>query len=70
MAQWKKDIRNLSRDFCIKDAIYKRIMGETEILANEIKRGHATVPSYYKGDGDKYLYDKAYQKLRPYIFAI
>lgn len=70
MAEWKKQIRTLSRDFCIADKTYKKIIGEAEFLANEIKRGYVTIPAYYKGDRDKYLYDKAYQKLRPYIFAI
>lgn len=64
MAEWKREVRELARGFCIP----------REIIANVIKRVEAEclkreVPSFYKGNRNSFLYDNAQRKIRDLILA-
>ena len=45
MAEWKREIRKLCRDFCLSKEIYNKIIKETENNKREI-------PYFYKGNQD------------------
>lgn len=63
MAEWKKEIRTLCKDFCIPTEIYARIIRQTE---NNIRE----IPYFYKGNQDAYNYDTAYAHIKPYILGM
>lgn len=63
MAEWKKEIRTLCKDFCIPTEIYNKIIKETENNKRE-------VPYFYKGNQDAYNYDTAYAHIKPYILGL
>ena len=54
MAEWKKEARRLAKDFCLSKLEIKMIFARVERL-------YATkeMPSYYKGNRNEFLYDKA-----------
>lgn len=61
MAEWKKEIRTLCKDFCIPTEIYARIIRQTENNKREM-------PGFYTSEND-YKYDTAYAQLKSYILA-
>lgn len=63
MANWKKEIRKLCRDFCLSKEIYNKIVKETENNKKE-------PPQFYNGNTDDYKYDTAYAHIKPYILEI
>ena len=64
MAEWKKEIRRLAKDFCLSKLEIKRVFWKVEEL-------YATkeMPSYYKGDRNEFLYDKAQREIVNKIYA-
>lgn len=62
MANWKKEIRNLCRDFCISKEIYNKVIKQAE---NKKK-----IPKFYNGNVDNYKYDTAYAHIKPYILGM
>lgn len=58
MADWKKEIRKLAKDFLLDKEIYYNAVEE------------ALKPRFYKGDEEKFRYDYAYRKIKPYIMAV
>lgn len=63
MAEWKREIRKLCKDFCIPTEIYAKIIRQTENNKREI-------PYFYKGNQDEYNYDTAYAHIKPYILGL
>ena len=64
MAEWKKEIRKLARDFYISREDILKIF-----RAIESAYGNTQVPSYYKGNRDEFLYDKAQKEVMSRVFA-
>lgn len=62
MAEWKKEIRKLCKDFCLSKEIYNKIIRETENNKREM-------PGFYKNEND-YKYDTAYAQIKPYLLAL
>lgn len=63
MAEWKREIKRLCKDFGITKEIYNKIIKETENNKREI-------PCFYKGNQDEYNYDTAYAYIKPYILGM
>ena len=51
MATWKKEIRQLCRDFLVPMAIYESIVRKTEERCRQ-----NPMPNYYNGNKDDYCY--------------
>lgn len=64
MAEWKKEIRRLAKDFCLSKYEIQRIFWRVEELYAQRK-----TPSYYKGDRNEFLYDKAQSEIMSRIYA-
>ena len=64
MAEWKNEIRKLAIDFCINRQEVLRIFRVVED-----KYGDIAVPSFYKGDRNEFLYDKAQREMMNRIYA-
>ncbi len=64
MAEWKKEIRELGRGFCIPREIVARIIKKIE--ADNSKRD---MPEFYNGNRNDFLYDNAQREIRSIIFA-
>ena len=61
MADWKKEIRKLAKDFLI----------DMEIYHSAVKEASETpVPRFYNGNEEKFRYDYAYRKIKSYIMAV
>ncbi len=64
MPEWKIAIKDLAKDFCLSQVKVNRILKKTEQEC--AKR---TIPSYYKGNRDEYLYDNAHKELMAILYA-
>lgn len=64
MAEWKKEARRLARDFCISKYEIQRVFRRIEGLYLQRE-----IPSYYKGNRDEFLYDKAQREIINIAFA-
>lgn len=64
MAEWKKEIRRLARDFCISRLEIQRIFYKVEEVYSKRE-----VPPYYKGNKNEFLYDKAQREIMDRIYA-
>lgn len=64
MAEWKKDIRELAKGFCVPKEVISEIIKRTE-------REHSKrdMPSFYRGNRNNFLYDNAQRAIRNIIFA-
>lgn len=56
---WKKEFKELCKDFCISNTIYKNLAAQTEQ-----RYKNAATPGFYKGDREAFLYDRATADLR------
>ena len=63
MAEWKKEIKRLCKDFGLTKETCKKIISETENNPKE-------PPRFYKGNVDSYNYDVAYAHVKPYILGL
>lgn len=61
MAEWKKELRKLTKDFGLTPIIYKVVVDATVKQCKGKEK-----PPYYKTMED-YMYDIAQRKLRTYI---
>ena len=61
MADWKKELRKLTKDFLLDKEIYYNAVEEASKIP---------VPRFYKGDEEKFRYDYAYRTIKPYIMAV
>ena len=58
MAEWKKEIRKLAKDFCLSKCEIKRIFWRVEELYSQTE-----LPLCYKGNRNEFLYDKAQKEV-------
>ena len=64
MAEWKKDIRRLAKDFCLSKYEIQRIFRVVEELYAQRE-----MPLCYKGNRNEFLYDKAQREMMRIVFA-
>ena len=64
MAEWKKEIRRLAIDFYISREETLKIF-----KAVENTYGEREIPSYYKGNRNEFLYDKAQREIMSRVYA-
>ena len=64
MAEWKKEARRLAKDFYISKYEIKRIFAKVEKLYVQRE-----MPSYYKGNRNEFLYDKAQREIMNRVYA-
>ena len=64
MAEWKKELRRLAKDFYLSKYEIQRIFRKVEELYSQKE-----IPSYYKGDRNEFLYDKAQVEIMNKIYA-
>ena len=64
MAEWKKEIRRLAKDFYIPKYEIQRIFKKVEELYAQRE-----MPAYYKGNRNEFLYDKAQREIADRIYA-
>lgn len=64
MAEWKKEVRRLAKDFYISKLEMQRIFRRVEELYAERE-----MPSFYKGNRNEFLYDKAQREIMNIVCA-
>lgn len=64
MAEWKREARRLARDFYISKCEIQRIFAKVEELYS-----HKEMPSFYKGNRNEFLYDKAQVEIMNRVYA-
>lgn len=64
MAEWKKEIRRLAIDFYISREETLKIF-----RAVESSYGKTEMPSFYKGNRNEFLYDKAQKEIMSRVYA-
>ena len=64
MAEWKKDARRLAKDFYLSKWEIQRIFWKVEELYAQRE-----MPSYYKGNRNEFLYDKAQREIMRRVCA-
>ena len=64
MAEWKKEIRRLAKDFCLSKYEIQRIFYRVEEMYSRME-----MPSCYKGNRNEFLYDKAQREVVDRVFA-
>ena len=64
MAEWKREARRLARDFYIPKLEMQRIFRRVEELYAERE-----MPSFYKGNRNEFLYDKAQREIMSIVCA-
>lgn len=64
MAEWKKEIRRLAKDFYISKLEIQRVFTKVEELY-----GKREMPDFYKGDRNEFLYDKAQKEIMRRVYA-
>ena len=64
MAEWKRDIRILARDFYFSKCEIQRILKNVEKLYSK-----EDMPLYYKGNRNEFLYDKAQKEIMKIVLA-
>ena len=66
MAEWKLSIKNLAEDFFISQTRVNKILKRVE---EEYEQREREIPSFYKGNQDEFLYDKAQREIMKIAFA-
>lgn len=64
MAEWKKEARRLAKDFYLSKLEIQRIFWKVEELYAQRE-----MPSYYKGNRNDFLYDKAQSEIMNRVYA-
>lgn len=64
MAEWKREIRELAKGFCVPKEIISQVIKKTE--KEHSKR---EMPSFYNGNRNDFLYDNARREIRSLIIA-
>lgn len=64
MAEWKREIRELAKGFCIPKETIKSVI-------KRVERGciEREMPSFYKGNRNDFLYDNARREIMKEILA-
>lgn len=66
MAEWKVEIKRLAEDFCISQVKVNRVLKRVESMYEQEER---EIPSFYKGNRDEFLYDKAQKEIMSLVYA-
>ena len=64
MAEWKKEVRKLAKDFYISKKEIQRIFRRVEVMYSQRE-----IPAFYKGNRNEYLYDKAQREIMNRVYA-
>lgn len=64
MAEWKKEARRLAKDFYLSKHEIQRIFFKVEELY-----ARKEMPSFYKGNRNEFLYDKAQVEIMNRVYA-
>jgi hypothetical protein len=64
MAEWKKEIRRIAKEFCLSKYQIQRIFAKVENMYAQRE-----MPSCYKGNRNEFLYDKAQREMMDILFA-
>lgn len=64
MAEWKREARRLARDFYLSKYEIQRIFARVEELYSRKE-----MPSFYKGNRNEFLYDKAQKEIMSRVYA-
>lgn len=64
MAEWKKEIRRLAKDFCLSKCEIQGIFRRVEYLYSKRE-----MPSCYKGNRNEFLYDKAQSEVMSRLYC-
>ena len=66
MAEWKKEIKELARGFCLSQVIVNRLIKRFENMYEQRER---EIPDFYKGNREEFLYDKVQSEIMNIVFA-
>ena len=66
MAEWKLSIKRLADDFCISQVKVNKLLKQIE---SKYLLREREIPSYYKGNKNEFLYDKAQSEMMKLIYA-
>ena len=64
MAEWKREIRELAKGFCIPRETIKSVIKKVENKSSERE-----MPSFYKGNRNNFLYDNARREIMSIVLA-
>lgn len=64
MPEWKKEIKRIAEDFCTSQVKINKILKYVEEEYSQ-----RSIPNYYKGNKDEYLYDVAQKEMMKLIFT-
>lgn len=64
MAEWKLNIKKLAEDFYFSQVKVNRIIKRIESMYSQRE-----IPSWYKGNRNEFLYDKAQSEIMIKLFA-
>lgn len=64
MAEWKREIRELAKGFCVPKEVISQVIKKTE--KEHSKR---EMPAFYNGNRNDFLYDNARREIRSLIIA-
>ena len=64
MAEWKKEARRLAKDFYLTKEEIRMIFARVEKLYSKKE-----MPSFYKGNRNEFLYDKAQTEIINRVYA-
>lgn len=64
MADWKLKIKALAEDFCLSQIKINRVLKRVEDMYEQRE-----TPSFYKGNRNQFLYDKAQREMMSLIYA-
>lgn len=64
MAEWKKEARRLAKDFLLPKCEIRKIFKRVEELYAQRE-----IPSWYKGNQNEFLYDKAQSEIMSRIYC-
>lgn len=64
MAEWKREIRELAKGFCIPRDVVIGVIKRVEKVNSK-----RVMPDYYKGNRNEFLYDNAYREIKNIIYA-
>ena len=64
MAEWKKEIRRVAKELCLSKYQIQRIFAKVENMYAQRE-----IPSWYKGNQDEFLYDKAQSEMMSVLYS-
>lgn len=64
MAEWKLRIKSLAEDFCLSQIKINKVLKKIEDMYEQRE-----IPSFYKGNRNQFLYDKAQREMMTLLYA-